>query len=218
MPPLARYAPGLAGLLHYKFVDAPADLRAGLAVAAVALPVGIAYAGLAGFRPEVGLYSSILPLVAYAIFGTSRQLIVGPDAATCALVAASVAPLAAGDQSTYASLSVMLALLAGLLCIAASFLRLGGLADFLSRPILVGFLNGVALSIILGQADKIFGFPVVETGIIPRIVEIVGKLGDLRDQLLPSPSERSSSSPLSPVSCLSFPLRWSAWCSPLLPC
>lgn len=184
MPPLARYAPGLAGLLHYKFTDAPADLRAGLAVAAVALPVGIAYAGLAGFRPEVGLYSSILPLVAYAIFGTSRQLIVGPDAATCALVAASVAPLAAGDQSTYASLSVMLALLTGLLCIAASFLRLGGLADFLSRPILVGFLNGVALSIILGQADKIFGFPVVETGIIPRIAEIFGKLGDIQGPTL----------------------------------
>src|SRR5262249_45407585 len=106
---LARYAPGLAALLHYKLADAPADLRAGLAVTAVA-PVGIAYAELAGFRPEVGLYSSILPLVAYAIFGTSRQLIVGPDAATCALVAASVAPLAASDQAAYASLSVTLAL------------------------------------------------------------------------------------------------------------
>lgn len=184
MPPLTRYAPGLAALLHYRLADAPADLRAGLAVTAVALPVGIAYAELAGFRPEVGLYSSILPLVAYAIFGTSRQLIVGPDAATCALVAASVAPLAAGDQATYASLSVILALLTGVLCIAASFLRLGALADFLSRPILVGFLNGVALSIILGQADKIFGFPVVETGIVPRIAEILGKLGDIQGPTL----------------------------------
>ena len=176
MPPVAQYAPGLAALLHYKLADAPADLKAGLAVTAVALPVGIAYAELAGFRPEVGLYSSILPLVAYAIFGTSRQLIVGPDAATCALVAASVAPLAAGDQGTYASLSMVLALLTGVLCIAASFLRLGALADFLSRPILVGFLNGVALSIILGQADKIFGFPVTESGILPRLAEIAGKL------------------------------------------
>jgi MFS superfamily sulfate permease-like transporter len=134
MPLVAQYAPGFAALLHYKLADAPADLKAGLAVTAVALPVGIAYAELAGFRPEVGLYSSILPLVAYAIFGTSRQLIVGPDAATCALVAASVAPLAAGDQATYASLSMVLALLTGVLCIAASFLRLGALADFLSRP------------------------------------------------------------------------------------
>ena len=176
MPLVAQYAPGLAALLHYKLADAPADLKAGLAVTAVALPVGIAYAELAGFRPEVGLYSSILPLVAYAIFGTSRQLIVGPDAATCALVAASVAPLAAGDQATYASLSMVLALLTGVLCIAASFLRLGALADFLSRPILVGFLNGVALSIVLGQADKIFGFPVTESGILPRLAEIAGKL------------------------------------------
>jgi MFS superfamily sulfate permease-like transporter len=146
---------------------------------AVAVPVGIAYAGLAGFRPEVGLYSSILPLVAYAIFGTSRQLIVGPDAATCALVAASVAPLAARDQATYASLSVMLALLTGLLCIAASFLRLGGLADFLSRPILVWFVTVFPLSLTLGLADNRSGFPVIATGIIRRIVEIVGKLGEI---------------------------------------
>ena len=178
MPPLARFAPGLAKLLEYKLADAPADIRAGLAVTAVAVPVGIAYAGLAGFRPEVGLYSSLLPLVAYAIFGSSRQLIVGPDAATCAVIAAAVAPLAGGDEATYASLSAMLALLTGLICIAASFLRLGALADFLSRPILVGFLNGVALSIILGQADKIFGFAVLESGILPRLVEILGKLGE----------------------------------------
>ena len=176
MPPLARFAPGLAKLLEYKLADAPADIKAGLAVTAVAVPVGIAYAGLAGLRPEVGLYSSLLPLVVYAIFGSSRQLIVGPDAATCAVIAAAIAPLAAGDEATYASLSAMLALLTGLISIAASFLRLGGLADFLSRPILVGFLNGVALSIILGQADKIFGFAVLESGILPRLVEVFGKL------------------------------------------
>ena len=175
---LDRFAPGLAALRHYKVADAPADINAGLAVAAVAVPVGIAYAGLAGFGPEVGLYSSILPLIAYAIFGTSRQLIIGPDAATCAVIAAAVAPLAGGDAALYASLSATLALLTGLICIGASFLRLGVLADFLSRPILVGFLNGVALSIILGQADKIFGFPVQESGILPRVIEIIGKLGE----------------------------------------
>ena len=178
MPPLARFAPGLAKLLEYKLEDAPADIKAGLAVTAVAVPVGIAYAGLAGFRPEIGLYSSLLPLLAYAIFGSSRQLIVGPDAATCAVIAAAVAPLAAGDEVAYASLSAMLALLTGLICIAASFLRLGALADFLSRPILVGFLNGVALSIILGQADKILGLAVLESGTLPRLVEIFGKLGE----------------------------------------
>ena len=150
----------------------------------MALPVGIAYAGLAGFRPEVGLYSSLLPLLAYAIFGSSRQLIVGPDAATCAVIAAAVTPLAAGDEAAYASLSAMLALLTGFLCIAASFFRLGALADFLSRPILVGFLNGVALSIILGQADKIFGFTAVESGIFAQLTEIFGKLGEIHGPTL----------------------------------
>src|SRR5215469_2353305 len=138
---ISKIAPGLKKLLGYRRSDLPHDFVAGLSVAAVALPVGVAYAELAGFNPAVGLYSSILPLLAYAVFGTSRQLIVGPDAATCA------APLAGGDEALYRSLSMTLAALAGLLCIAGSFLRLGALADFLSKPILVGFLNGVALSI-----------------------------------------------------------------------
>src|ERR1700740_1933086 len=142
---LGRFAPGLVSLLHYQKADLSHDLFAGLSVAAVALPVGVAYAQLAGFNPAVGLYSSILPLVAYAIFGTSRQLIVGPDAATCALVTAAVTPLAGGDQNPYESISIPLALMAGSLCIGASFLRLGAMADFLSKPILVGFLNGIAL-------------------------------------------------------------------------
>jgi len=136
---LRKLAPGLVKLLKYQRSDLPYDLFAGVSVAAVALPVGVAYAQLAGFNPAVGLYSSILPLIAYAIFGTSRQLIIGPDAATCALITAAVAPLASGDQNLYASLSVTLAFLAGILCIGASFLRLGALADFLSKPILVGF-------------------------------------------------------------------------------
>src|SRR5215467_646739 len=108
-PYLEKIAPGLTRLLRYERSDLSHDLFAGLSVAAVALPVGVAYAQLAGFNPAVGLYSSILPLVAYAIFGTSRQLIVGPDAATCALVTAAVAPLALADQTLYQSLSVTLA-------------------------------------------------------------------------------------------------------------
>ena len=113
--------------------------------------------------------------MAYGIFGTSRQLIVGPDAATCALVAASVAPLAAGDQATYASLSMVLALLRA--SVHRRKLPAVGCARRFSIPAnLVGFLNGVALSIILGQADKIFGFPVTESGILPRLAEIAGKL------------------------------------------
>ena len=173
---LARFAPGLAKLLEYR-ADLVPDLLAGLSVTAVTLTVGVAYAQLAGFNPAIGLYASILPPVAYAIFGTSRQLIVGPDAATCALVAAAVGPLAAGDQHLYASLSVTLAFLVWHLLYRASFLKLGAFADFLSKPILVGFLNGIALSIILGQIGKIFGLTINYGGIVPRLIEFTSKLG-----------------------------------------
>ena len=119
---LTRIAPGLMKLLSYSFAeDFRHDLLAGVSVAAVALPVAIAYAQLAGFDPVAGLYSSILPLVVYAIFGTSRLMIVNPDAAVCAMVAAAVAPLAGGNVELYWSLSVTVTFLAGMLCIAASF-------------------------------------------------------------------------------------------------
>ncbi|MEP9348454.1 SulP family inorganic anion transporter [Xanthobacter sp. KR7-225] len=177
-PNLARWAPGLAALLAYRRADLLPDLKAGLAVAAVAVPVGIAYAGLAGFGPQIGLYSCLFPLVAYGLFGSSRQLILGPDAATCAVIAASVAPLAAGDPALYASLSGMLALLAGLVCVAASFLRLGALADFLSKPILVGFLNGVALTIIIGQLAKVFGIPLQAEGVLSTLLDLAMRLGE----------------------------------------
>jgi high affinity sulfate transporter 1 len=174
---LARIAPGLPALLGYRFAqDFRHDLVAGISVAAVALPVAVAYAQLAGFNPVVGLYSSILPLVAYAIFGTSRQLMVNPDAATCAMLAAAIAPLAAGNSELYLSLSIALTFFTGLMCIAASFFRLGALADFLSKPILIGFLNGIAISIFLGQVGKLFGFSIKSDGIVPRLLEIFAKL------------------------------------------
>ena len=175
---IGRIAPGVPELARYRVGDLPHDLAAGLSVAAVALPVGVAYAQLAGFEPVVGLYASILPLLAYALFGTSRQLIVGPDAATCALIAAAIAPLAGGDPQLYLTLSALLAVFAGIFCIAASFLRLGALADFLSKPILVGFLNGISISIALGQASKLFGFETSAKGILPRLFEIASKLGE----------------------------------------
>ena len=173
---LSRFAPGLPALLGYRRENFGADLLAGLSVAAVALPVGIAYAQLAGFSPVSGIYASILPLVAYALFGTSRQLIVGPDSATCALIAAALVPLAAGDNTLYLSLSLTLTFLTGIFCIGASFLKLGALADFLSKPILVGFLNGVALSIFIGQSGKLFGFVIEQHGVLPRFYEFLTKL------------------------------------------
>lgn len=173
---LGRFLPGLPALVGYDRANLRYDLMAGLSVAAVALPVGVAYSQLAGLPPVHGLYASILPLVAYALFGTSRQLVMGPDAATCALVAATVAPLAGGNKDLYLSLTVTLTLFAGLFSFGGRFLKLGGLADFLSKPILVGFLNGISLSILLGQAGKVLGFPVEAGGIVPRLLEIVEKL------------------------------------------
>jgi len=173
---IRRFAPGLQQLLDYRREWLRFDLVAGVSVAAVAVPTAIAYAQLIGFEPVVGLYAAILPLVAYALFGTSRQLIVNPDAATCAIFAATVLPLAGGDSDALRSLSMVLAVLTGLVCIAAGFLRLGFLADFLAKPILVGYLNGVAISIFLGQIGKVFGFSLQAPGISLRLIEFAGKL------------------------------------------
>src|SRR5262245_24248586 len=110
---LARIAPGRAALITYRRSDLRADLAAGLSVAAVAVPVSVAYAALAGFEPVVGLYGSVLPLVVYALFGSSRQLIVGPDSATCAMIAVALGPLAPGDPARYATLGVSLSVIVG---------------------------------------------------------------------------------------------------------
>ena len=142
-------------------------------MAAVALPVSIAYAELAGLSPAVGLYASIGPLLAYAVFGTSPQLVVNPDAASCAILAAAVAPLAGADPALYLSLATALTLFTGIFCVLASAFRLGSLADFLSRPILVGFLNGIAISIFLGQIGKVLGFQVTASRIIPKLLQIL---------------------------------------------
>ena len=177
MAGLTSLMPGLAALRSYRFGrDFNSDLFAGLSVAAVALPVSIAYAELAGLSPAVGLYASIGPLLAYALFGTSPQLMVNPDAASCAILAAAVTPLAGGDPSLYLSLATALTLFTGILCMLASVFRLGVLANFLSRPILVGFLNGIALSIFLGQIGKVLGFQVTASKIVPKLLEIISKL------------------------------------------
>jgi high affinity sulfate transporter 1 len=173
---LPTWVPGLAALRQYRLADLPHDVTGGLAVAAVTVPVGIANAQLAGVPPEHGLYASILPLVVYAALGTSRQLIIGTSAAAAALVASAVAPLAGGDPAQHLALAVMLALLVGFMCLAASLLRLGAIADFLSRPILVGFMNGLALSIVLGQLGPLFGITLEAEGFFPRVFEFLGSL------------------------------------------
>jgi high affinity sulfate transporter 1 len=163
-------------LLAYRRDELPHDLRGGVAVAAVAVPFGIANAQLAGLPPASGLYASILPVLAYAVFGTSPQLMIGASAAAAALVASAIAPLAGGDPALYLAMATMLTLLVGLMCVAGSVLRLGAIADFLSTPILVGFMNGLALSIALSQMGPLFGISLEATGFFPRCLEFLASL------------------------------------------
>jgi high affinity sulfate transporter 1 len=172
-PPLAQsWLPGIQLLRTYDTKNLNSDLLAGLSVAAVAIPIGIAYAQLAGAPPVVGIYSCVLTPVTYALFGSSRQLIVNPDAAACAIVAATAAPMAAGDAMRYADLSIALTLLTGVLCIVAAIARLGVIANFLSRPILVGYLNGIAISIIVGQFGKLIGINIGSGGVFRTLANI----------------------------------------------
>lgn len=159
----------------YKRAWLQPDVMSGLSIAAVGLPSAIAYPAIAGLPPEMGLYSSILPLIAYALFGPSRQLIVGPDAGTMivmAAVLASLGPLAGLDSVATAA---AIALVVGLLCFGASLLRLGFIASFLSRPILIGFMSGIALSILVGQIGRLTGVSIESDGLIRPLVELVGK-------------------------------------------
>jgi len=132
---IEKLLPGLASLWRYDRSWLPSDLLAGVSVAAVAVPIAIAYSQLAGVPAANGLYASILPLVAYAIFGTSRQLILAPDAATCAVVATVVAPLAAGNPDRIIQLTMVLSMITGVFCIVAGIARLGFLTNFLSRRV-----------------------------------------------------------------------------------
>ena len=168
--------PGIALLRNYRGEWLPNDLMAGLSIAAVALPIGIAYAQLAGFPPVVGIYSCILPLIAYALFGSSRQLVVNPDAAACSIVAVTVGPLAAGNSFRYLELSIILTCLTGLLCIVGGLAGLGVIANFLSRPILTGYLNGIALTIIVGQLGSLLGFSVADGGFFRKVIDTISHL------------------------------------------
>ena len=174
---LVRVVPGVAALARYDRRWLPRDVLSGISVAAIALPVGLAYADLAGVPAVIGIYSAIFPLFAYALFGSSRQLIVGPDAATCLLVAASLAPLAAGDPERYLALLPVFTLMTGVLYLLAGAARLGFIAAFLSQPILTGYLNGIALIILAGQLPKLLGYPSAAKEFVLQLRELVEHMG-----------------------------------------
>lgn len=171
-----NWLPLLGDLRHYQPQWLTRDVIAGLSVTAVQIPTAIAYANLAGFPPETGLYASLLPVLIYGLFGSSRQLVLGPDAATCALIAAILAPLAGGDLGYYLQLSAGLAIMAGLLMVIGGFTGMGFIVNFFARPILIGFLNGIAISIIVGQMAKLLGVTLTNQDVFPVILELIEKL------------------------------------------
>lgn len=152
-----------------------ADLLAGISVGILAIPSVIAYAELAGLPPQTGLVTAVLGMVAYALFGSSKQVIVGPDAAIALLIAAAVVPLAQGDAWRAAGLASLLAMLVGVFLLVAAASRLGTMADFLSKPILMGFMQGAALILVAAQLAKMGKVNLTELDFLPRLYEFASQ-------------------------------------------
>ncbi|WP_416982514.1 SulP family inorganic anion transporter [Streptomyces sp. T028] len=178
-PPRFRPLPGLTVLAGYRRTWLRGDLLAGLTVAAYLVPQVMAYAGVAGLPPVAGLWAILPALGLYALFGSSRLLSVGPESTTALMTATVVAPLAAGDPGRYAVLAAALAVTVGLLCLAAWALRLGFVADLLSRPVLIGYLAGVALIMIVDQLPKLTGVETTGTEFFPQVWSFIRNLPDL---------------------------------------
>ena len=160
--------PGVAVVRTYQRRWLPKDLVAGLVLTALLVPQGMAYAELAGLPAVTGLYTSVLCLLAYAVFGPSRILVLGPDSALGPMIAATILPLMAadGDPATAIALSSLLALLVGAFMVLAGVAKLGMVADLLSKPTQIGYMNGLALTIVVGQLPKLCGFSVDADGLV----------------------------------------------------
>jgi sulfate permease, SulP family len=171
-----RISPVTAELGGYGGEKLKHDLAAGLTVSALALPSGIAYAELAGVPPVAGLYALLLPLVIYALLGSSRQLVIGPEGAIAALVATAVLPVVGGDPERYASLASLLALLVGAVFLLARIIRLGWIADYFSRAVLTGYIHGVAVVLIIAQLGKIFGLEIDAEKPIDQLAEFAREI------------------------------------------
>jgi high affinity sulfate transporter 1 len=173
-------APGLRLLSSYRRSWLSKDLMAGLVLTALLVPQGMAYAELAGLPPITGLYTSILCLVGYAIFGPSKILVLGPDSSLGPMIAATIIPIvgANGDPQRAVALASMLALLVGVMTVLAGIAKLGFVADLLSKPTQIGYMNGLALTILVGQLPKLFGFSVDADGFIPEAVGFFEGLAD----------------------------------------
>jgi len=153
-----HWLPGLNTLRQYQVSWLPHDIVAGLVLTSMLVPVGIAYAVASGVPGIYGLYATIIPLLAYALFGPSRILVLGPDSSLAALILAVVLPLSGGDPLRAVALASMMAVVSGTVCILAGVARLGFVTELLSKPIRYGYMNGIALTVLISQLPKLFGF------------------------------------------------------------
>jgi high affinity sulfate transporter 1 len=179
-PVLVRALPGLGHLHPYPRTWLRHDVVAGLVLTTLLVPQGMAYAQLAGLPPITGLYTTAVALLAYALFGPSRVLVLGPDSSLGPVIAATISPLVAPSSSpaTAVAYASVLALLVGALTLAAGLLRLGFVADLLSRPTQLGYMNGLALTILVSQLPKLCGFSVDADGLIPEARAFAGGIAD----------------------------------------
>jgi high affinity sulfate transporter 1 len=159
-----RWLPGLTVLREYQASWLRDDLVAGLVITTMLVPVGIAYAEASGVPGITGLYATIVPLLAYALFGPSRILVLSPDSSLAPVILAVVAPLAVGDPQRAVALAGAMAIVSGVVCVAAGFARLGFITELLSKPIRYGYMNGIALTVMLSQIPKLLGFSISEPG------------------------------------------------------
>jgi high affinity sulfate transporter 1 len=171
-----RWVPGLQTIRHYEPSWLRHDIVAGLVMTTMLVPVGIAYAEASGLPGINGLYATIVPLLAYALFGPSRILVLGPDSALAAVILAVVLPLSGGDPHRAIPLGGMMAIVSGMVCVAAGMARLGFITELLSKPIRYGYMNGIALTVILSQIPKLFGFSVKAEGPLRQAWGIVEKV------------------------------------------
>src|SRR6516165_4291636 len=167
-----RWLPGLQILSEYQAAWFVRDLMAGLVLTTMLVPVGIAYALASGVPGIYGLYATIVPLLAYALFGPSRILVLGPDSALAPVILAVVFPLSGGDPMRAVALASMMAVVSGLVCVLIGILRLGFVTELISKTIRYGYMNGIALTMLISQLPKLFGFSIDGVGPLRDLVRI----------------------------------------------
>ncbi len=167
-----KWLPGIQTLRNYKISWLPSDLAAGLVLTTMLVPVGIAYAEASGVPGIYGLYATFIPLLIYALFGPSRIMVLGPDSSLAAIILAVVVPISAGDPAKAVAAAGMMAIVSGIICILAGILRLGFITELLSKPIRYGYMNGIALTVLISQLPKLFGFSIESDGPLNNIIQI----------------------------------------------